>query len=153
LGFQFTKEEKMKKALLVLAIVSLLVGPIYAHAVGSNSGEKEFNWAALFVIEGDSDDVEADVDWLLDNDKDGGYVYDTEAVLVFIWNEVDSDFYLQFRINDANGVDLWSDGFYFDSKDDYMFHIVEFAVDYIGTYDVYVYVNGYEWYHGSFESR
>ena len=143
----------MKKALLVLAIISLIAGSVIARPVGSNTDEVEFDWAALFVIEGDMDDVEADDDWLLDNDKDGGYVYDTEAVLVFSWDEVDGDFNLQFRVNDANGDDFWSDEFYFDSTEDYMIQKWQFAVDYTGTYDVYVYVNGYEWYHGSFESQ
>lgn len=142
----------MKKTLLLIAIFALIVQVAYAKPTSRD--EIDFDWAALFVIEGHMDDVEADDDWLLEYDCDGGYVYDTEATLVFSWDEVSGgDFIIQFRVNDADSDDIWSDEFEFDRSDDYMVQKWMFDVDLTGTYDVYVYVNGYEWYHGTFESE
>ncbi|MBN1150632.1 hypothetical protein JXA84_05360 [candidate division WOR-3 bacterium] len=142
----------MKKILMLVILGATVFS--YAWAKPSSTNEMTFDWAALFVVEGGIDDVEADDDWLLENDKDGGYVYETLASLVFSWDEVSGgDWNIQFRVNDANGDDIWSDVFYFDSSDDYKIQKWEFDVDYTGTYDVYVYINGYEWYHGTFESK
>lgn len=142
----------MKKMTMLAILTAVLFSTAWAKP--ATSSEVTFDWAALFVIESGIDDVEADDDWLLDNDRDGGYIYETLASLVFSWDEVSGgDWNIQFRVNDANGDDIWSDVFYFGSSDDFKIQKWEFDVDYTGTYDVYVYINGYEWYHGTFESK